>query len=306
MTTLLQHPLSAAFPAMPDDEFAALRADIKANGVREAITLYEGMVIDGWHRYSASQAEGVHCPSKLLPESSDPVAFVISANLHRRHLTGSQRALAVVECSKWAPAGRPSKKGEPGSPFPAATAEQMAQDADVSIRTVQQAKKVSEKASEEVKAAVKAGKVGVKKASKVASLPKAKQGKALKEVQEPKPKKQPTPAEAERDQAAEDAHGDFDPIADLEHAYAEIKQLHALVDAAQADDQKAETLKWRRAYDNAVRQQSEAMDRVNVEVKLHAFKHRQLMRCGKAVGEDDPNKIAAAVEGFVRRHKEVA
>jgi hypothetical protein len=31
---------------------------------------------------------------------------------------------------------------------------------------------------------------------------------------------------------------------------------------------------------------------------------KQLRRCGKAVGEDDPGKIAAQIEAFVRRAKE--
>ena len=48
---LKQHPLSAAFPPMTDSAFADFRADIAANGLRDPITLYNGEVLDGWHRY---------------------------------------------------------------------------------------------------------------------------------------------------------------------------------------------------------------------------------------------------------------
>ncbi len=84
---------------------------------------------------------------------------------------------------------------------------------------------------------------------------------------------------------------------------AEVTSLSALVAAAEADDAKAEVIKWRRAYDNAVRQQSEAMDRASKAVEREKWTAKQLARCGKAVGQEDPTAIAAAVEGFVRAHR---
>ena len=53
-------------------------------------------------------------------------------------MTPSQRAAAVVACSEWATAGK-QPKGEPGSPLKA-TVPEMAKDAEVSVRTIQQAK----------------------------------------------------------------------------------------------------------------------------------------------------------------------
>lgn len=79
--------------------------------------------------------------------------------------------------------------------------------------------------------------------------------------------------------------------------------LAALVKAAEADDAKAEVVKWRRAYDNAVRQQSEAMERAAAAVKRETWTMTQLRRCGRAVGVDDPQKVAAAVEAAVRAAK---
>ena len=97
-----QHPLSAAFPAMDPRDLEILQADIQAHGLRHPIVIYGGMILDGWHRFQACTNLGIPPTSQPLGEGVDPVAYVQSVNLHRRHLTGSQRAAAVVACSAWA------------------------------------------------------------------------------------------------------------------------------------------------------------------------------------------------------------
>jgi hypothetical protein len=91
--SLTQHPLSAAFPAMPEQELEALALDIEKHGQREPGVLFEGMVLDGWHRYLGCQKAGVEFRAVEF-DGDDPVGFVISKNLHRRHMTASQRAAA--------------------------------------------------------------------------------------------------------------------------------------------------------------------------------------------------------------------
>lgn len=93
-----------------------------------------------------------------------------------------------------------------------------------------------------------------------------------------------------------------DIVTELESAHAEITKLTAEIQAAEADDLKAEAMKWRRSYEHAQRQQSEAMDRAKQATDREAWTMRQLRRCGKAIGQDDPTKIAAAVEAFARDH----
>jgi len=86
--TLSIHPLAKGFPPLSVKEVEALVGDIESHGLREAITLYEGQILDGVHRYSAC------CKAKVEPWAVDfegdraaAVAFVISKNTLRRHLT---------------------------------------------------------------------------------------------------------------------------------------------------------------------------------------------------------------------------
>jgi hypothetical protein len=106
---------------------------------------------------------------------------------------------------------------------------------------------------------------------------------------------------ASEDQELADAMG-ADPVELLNDLQRENEALLAQIKTLTAEDTKAELHKMILQRDHAVREQEVAMDRAHKEQRLHAQKHRALMRCGKAVGEDDPTKIAATVEAFVRTH----
>jgi ParB-like chromosome segregation protein Spo0J len=170
-----QHPLSAAFPAMAADEFQALVDSVTNNGVINPITTYEGMVLDGWHRFTAANEAGVACPMVELGDV-DPQAFVIAQNKDRRHIAQGQIAFAVAAVYQWKPAHR--EKAAPGAGL-SKTTEEMATLAGVSERTMRQAKAVEAKATPKVKEAVKTGEISVKRGAEIAQLPVKEQVKAL-------------------------------------------------------------------------------------------------------------------------------
>lgn len=91
------HPAALLFPSMSEGAFRDFAADIKQNGLRDPIAvLPDGTLLDGRHRLRACLELGVEPRFETVnPES--PVAFVISANLHRRQLTATQRATLAVE-----------------------------------------------------------------------------------------------------------------------------------------------------------------------------------------------------------------
>lgn len=184
-----QHALSAAFPAMPAADYSALVADIKEYGQHYPIVVFEGAVLDGWHRYRACEEIGVKVDAEEYG-GNDPVAFVKSANWNRRHLTESQRAAAIVKLREWRPSGLNKRSSAPGAED-APTAAELAKEAGVATRTIERAKKVEAKGSEALKEAVKEGKVSVKVAEKIAAQPAKDQPKALAEALKPKDKAKP-------------------------------------------------------------------------------------------------------------------
>ena len=90
------HELAKVLPAMSGEDYDRLRTDIAENGLLEPITLYEEKVLDGINRQKACAETGVQ-PRYEEFTGDDPLKFVFSRNLARRHLTAGQRAMIGAE-----------------------------------------------------------------------------------------------------------------------------------------------------------------------------------------------------------------
>lgn len=90
------HPLANIFPLLDGDEFGALVNDIRTNGLHEPIVLFEGMILDGRNRYRACAIGGIDARFETY-DGVDPIAYVVSLNLRRRHLDESQRAMVAAK-----------------------------------------------------------------------------------------------------------------------------------------------------------------------------------------------------------------
>jgi hypothetical protein len=131
------HPAADLFPLMKDTDPAGLKAlgqDIKKNGLTSplAITATEGphgwrySLVDGRNRLDAMETAGIsiklvrrddqcsfamhleggqpdHPVSTGLIIDGDPYAYVVSANIHRRHLTPEQKHELIKELIKQQP-----------------------------------------------------------------------------------------------------------------------------------------------------------------------------------------------------------
>ncbi len=94
------HEVANIFPEMNPTEFNDLKEDIKKNGLLEPIWLYQGKIIDGRHRYRACQELGIEPRIREWLGNGGLMAFVISLNLKRRHLTQEQKAFAALNAEK--------------------------------------------------------------------------------------------------------------------------------------------------------------------------------------------------------------
>ncbi len=154
------HELCVLFPPCGEEELESLRADIEKNGVIEKVTMYEGKVLDGRNRVLACMMLGIEPPTVEF-NGDDPVMFVMAKNLHRRHLTDSQRAMIAAKVADMPPY-RPENK----SANLRTSQEKAAKQVGVSPRSVSTAKKLLKEADEETIKEIEAGKKTVAKAAK--------------------------------------------------------------------------------------------------------------------------------------------
>ena len=94
---LEMHPACLIMPEMDDEEFEKLKEDISGFGLRHKITLYQGKILDGRHRYRACMELGIEPEFEHWPGGSAVIEFVIGENLLRRHLTVSQKAMVAAK-----------------------------------------------------------------------------------------------------------------------------------------------------------------------------------------------------------------
>jgi N6-adenosine-specific RNA methylase IME4 len=196
------HDLANVFPLIEGDEFAGLVADIGKQGLLEAIVLLDGKILDGRNRYRACVEAGVE-PHFEEFDGEDPVAFVVSKNVARRHLDESQRALAAARIATLQNGQRKSASpiGEGRSQAEAA------QILNVGKRSVERARDVLDQGEATLVKAVEQGKVSVSAAADVATLPKQEQAeivaKGEKEILEAAKRIRAQKSEAKREERIE-------------------------------------------------------------------------------------------------------
>lgn len=166
------HEYAKLFPMLDGAAREAFVDDVRQNGVREPIVFLNGSILDGRNRYTAARELGIEYP-RVEYEGDDPLSYVVSLNLSRRHLSESQRGMVAAKLANM-------DQGERTDLEPSANLQKVSQaDAatllNVSTRTVATAKAVQDEGSEELIAAVESGTVSVSAAADVATLPKEEQ-----------------------------------------------------------------------------------------------------------------------------------
>jgi len=101
------HPIANLFPLIEGSDFAELVGDIYENGLQEKIVLHGGKILDGRNRYRALVSldrfdrfrDTIDFDHLAFTHAAprDPLTWVLSKNLRRRHLSESQRAMVAAK-----------------------------------------------------------------------------------------------------------------------------------------------------------------------------------------------------------------
>lgn len=166
------HPIANIFPLIEGQAYQDLMADVLKHGVREPVWLYEGQILDGRNRYRAATAMGVECPMREY-DGDEPVQFVVSLNLHRRHLSESQRGMVAAKLETLKHGDNQHTAGDAN--LHVLTRSDAAEMLNVSTRTVASSAKVRDEGAPELVHAVESGRVSASAAADVATLPKEQQ-----------------------------------------------------------------------------------------------------------------------------------
>lgn len=163
------HPAAEIFPLIEGSEFDELVESIREHGLLEPVwALPSGVLLDGRNRVRACQRVGI-VPSVRVYDGVDVVGFVVGLNLHRRHLSESQRAMVAARLTTTSRNAKESGSQRAGSQIcePLKTREDAANLVNVSANSVTTARRVLDEAPE-LAHAIDAGDIAVSAAADVA------------------------------------------------------------------------------------------------------------------------------------------
>lgn len=184
---LKHHPYACVVEFGAGINLDALAAHMRDHGYdeSEAIVLFrespkhEARILAGRHRHEAAKMAGVTPSFRILEGKDDAARAYALKDIHRRHLTESQRAMIAAKLANLNVGQKASDKPDSGIPLSQA---QAAETMNVSVDTVKQAKKVIANGTPELQEAVGSGAVSVSDAAKVADKPPEVQNQAVADV----------------------------------------------------------------------------------------------------------------------------
>ena len=204
MNIIVNDDLKAYIDPLTADEYEALERSILTEGCRDALVLWDQVLVDGHNRYAICQAHGLPfqtVQSSQFKSMEDVHLWMIDQHLGRRSVSDFQRGVLALRkqeivaerrarvqatpgqgasmADEKAPAdGQPwdddtasSPSGAPVAPLAPASREDIAKTARVSPSQMGMIEKIHKQATPEVVAAVKSGVISINAAAAVSSLP---------------------------------------------------------------------------------------------------------------------------------------
>jgi transcriptional regulator with XRE-family HTH domain len=248
---------------LTESERATLERSLLAEGCRDALVLWEDVLVDGHNRYDICQKHGI--PYKVTQNTSfqsmeDVMLWMIENHLGRRSVSDFQRgvlalrqkdilakrALQEAERAKAEDAAiappDPDKEPEP-APKPRTSREDIARAARLSSNTISQIEKIQKTATPELVDAIRQGTISINAAATVASLPESEQvaavaggkellRKAAKEIREQRAASRPPRVPKH---ASDESGEPLDEVGQLRLEVSQLKEKNAALRAENAE-----------------------------------------------------------------------
>ena len=249
--------LRAYIDPLTEDEHAALERSLLAEGCRDALVLWDDILVDGHNRYAICQQHGI--PFKVIQNTTfksmeDVMLWMIDNHLGRRSVSDFQRGVLALRKkdilaqraeedaarmkAEDAAIAPPDSDADAAAPKVRTSREDIARAARLSTNTISQIEKIQKTATPELVEAVRAGTISINAAATVASLAPEDQvnavagGKkflqqAAKEIREQRAASRPVkPAKpAPWEDGGETPSLPDQPLTEVEHLRAEVAQL---------------------------------------------------------------------------------
>ena len=189
MNIIINQVLQSYVDPLTESEYAALERSLLAEGCRDALVLWNDVLIDGHNRYAICRKHNIDF--KTIQNSSfesldDVMLWMIDNHLARRSVSDFQRGVLALRKKEIVAARSPAPlaaddaaQGE-STPKPAmSTREDVAKAARLSSNQISQIEKIQKAATPELVEAVRAGTISINAAATVASLPQDEQVAAV-------------------------------------------------------------------------------------------------------------------------------
>jgi hypothetical protein len=187
MNITINEVLRSYIDPLTANEYAALERSLLAEGCRDALVLWDDVLIDGHNRYEICRRHSIAfntVQNTSFGSLDDVMLWMIDNHLARRSVSDFQRGVLALRKKEIVAARTVQQAGQPEdgaarSSVQLSTREDIAKAARVSSNTIGLIEKIQKAAAPELVDAVRSGAISINAAANVATLPQAEQVAAV-------------------------------------------------------------------------------------------------------------------------------
>ena len=174
---IIDNEFKELLPPLPEEKRKQLEENILRDGIREPLTTWRGILIDGHNRYEIAQIHGLEFKTiEMHFATRDDVKYwMIMNQFGRRDLTTYERSVLALKLKPVITAKAKEKETERKTTYQKSeksslptinTTKEVAKAAGVSHDTIAKVEKIEQQAAPEIKEALRAGDISINQAYK--------------------------------------------------------------------------------------------------------------------------------------------